>query len=257
MIGRFLFKAAVALPAFLPCCDGSAQWTPTESSSPMEVLEEAQGDRLAGRFEDSLRKFEWLFKQGHIVDPAFDSVRVSFAIGGWADLAKDFAPARAKLHKLQNTARKSVLSSSPESVEAKFRDYDAINLALDEREDSVSAFKVLYSKSPDIAARALPAAKDALFDSREYRLLSEFIDPRQAFVVETKRFREMSAKARTNSDMQEFVEEQYRENVFDLIKMLVGLERREEAQEIANEAKETLPGTDFGASLSRSTTEKD
>lgn len=160
MIGRFPCGAVVALVTFLPLCGCKAQWTPSNSSSPMEVLDEAQEDRLAGRYEESLRKFEWLFKQGHVVDPTFDSVRVSFAIGGWADLAKDFEPARVKLHKLQSVARESVLSASPGSVVDEFRDYDAINQALGAREDSVSAFKLLFSKKPRCCRACVPRGEE-------------------------------------------------------------------------------------------------
>lgn len=222
-----------------------------ETADPMQLFEEAQEDRINGRLADSLRKLEWLFRKGHEVDPAFDSVRVSFVIGAWADLANDFPPARARLVQLQNAVRQSVLSATKESVERHFREFDVIAHALDTRQESVAIFKQLCANNRPLAVQAISSAKDAMFEQKEYKLLSEFIDPASEYGAEVNRYKRTSGSRFANDEARRVFRARYEERTLSLIDMLIALEKRDEAIRIARDAMEISPGVKFKSDVAK------
>lgn len=245
MLVYLMTRVVVTASAISSLCMLAAQPTVIDTVDPMLLFEEAQEDHAGGRMEESLRKLEWLFRKGHEAEPGFDSVRVSFVIGAWADLSNDFPPARKRLMCLRNSVRKSLLSSTDESVEQHFREFDAIARALNASEDSVAVFRQLHSNRRTLAVKAIRVAKDALFEHKEYRLLSEYIDPAAEFKAETRRYKAVSTSKHVIEDARRVLQGQYQERTLGLVDMLVTLGLRDEAVEIARIAMEVAPGVKF------------
>jgi hypothetical protein len=81
-----------------------AQWKPVANPVPDKILNEAQEDAAAGRYEDALAKHVWFHENALTYAPAMYGVRLSFALSYWAALGAMYPPA---LQKLRHQRRKS------------------------------------------------------------------------------------------------------------------------------------------------------
>ena len=114
-----LFVATVVVPQ---------DWTAPENPDPSQILNEAQRDAASGRYKVALAKHVWFHQNALKHDPALYGVWLSFALGYWTDLGKNYKPALKKLRSIRDQAAESVGQDkqSPES----FHDFASINEAL-------------------------------------------------------------------------------------------------------------------------------
>jgi hypothetical protein len=71
--------------------------------NPMEVYQRAMGLLQNGGYAEALRDFVWLQENSVKFAPDYQSLRRTYALAGWIELAKIFAPARQALDELQNS----------------------------------------------------------------------------------------------------------------------------------------------------------
>lgn len=68
-----------------------------------EVLREAIADAGAGRHAQALTKHVWFHRNALLYEPSIHSVRSSYALSAWIELATVYPPARDELDDLRLT----------------------------------------------------------------------------------------------------------------------------------------------------------
>ncbi|XZE21710.1 hypothetical protein SH449x_001615 [Pirellulaceae bacterium SH449] len=214
----------------------SAQWTAPENVDPSTVLTEAKDDRIHRRYEDSLQKYIWLYRESHLLNPAFNPVRLSFAIGGWVDLAKVYTPARSELLKAREFASEVVASNSKNSKVDSFRNFDAICRELGEQYKSVELFKKVSAKDVELGRELFPYIRVGLFENKDYEFLYNFIDPLEEFTVLSNRLTQNLDRPTTSTEVRAILEQRYCEDVSGLVRMLLHRNEASEAGRLVTEA---------------------
>jgi len=229
------------------CIQASGQeWKPMDGKTPEEVLEDAYEDYSAKRFAEALRKFEWLFLFGHKADPVFDSVRISFVVGGWNDLAEKYPPAKAKLKLLRDARFELVLKSNEkETIVEGFRDVAAIDFATGGQANTARAFTTLHDSSQTNAKLVIGLAKDALFAEGTYSLLNLYIDPYSEIQVAKKQMVEFSQHRDRPESAKQIFQRKFCETALRNIKMMKALGMNSKAIQAARESVETCKDDAF------------
>src|SRR4051812_34817029 len=87
-----------------------AEWSPPVKPDPSSILQEAEADTRAGRFEDALQKHIWYHENALKFQRAQYGVRLSFALSAWWELASKYPPAMEALRRARDTAEANVRS---------------------------------------------------------------------------------------------------------------------------------------------------
>ncbi len=129
-----------------------------------------------GRHEEALREYIWFHEHALKEDPALSAVRRSYALRGWADLAKVYSPAGLALKAVRD--RKTTALLSNEGDRGTFQDVAAINEYLDCLPQTHQLFKALSQSWPEMAERCAHIALPAVLEAKDYELAERFIgDP--------------------------------------------------------------------------------
>lgn len=156
----------------------ATQWAPPANANPMEILTEARKDRDAGDYATALLKYLWLHQEGAKKDPAFDAVRLSFAVADWADLAKDYSPALVKLKEVREVTCGQIKASADKIV-ALFREYVAINRVLNEQELTVELFRELEEGNEALGKELFRFGRDAFFAEESFDIFKIILIQKQ------------------------------------------------------------------------------
>jgi hypothetical protein len=244
-------RTTFALLAFLLNLPLLAAWTPPENPNPQQILNEAQADARAGRYEDALAKHVWFHENALRLDPGFVGVRLSFALSYWTELGAAYPPALAKLKSIRDDTAGRIRES--DQVPEAFHDFASINKYLNESAKTKDLFLWLNSSKPEMAKSVFDFAEPALIDAKEYRLCGRYIEP-ESF----ERIRELYRKKKQlvqdpahGERMQNFAEKSFANRTTTLVALLVVNDRQADANQIAAEALKERSDPAFKAELEK------
>jgi hypothetical protein len=247
-----VMKKTFALLALLTNLSLLAAWTPPENPNPQQILDEAQADAKAGRYEDALAKHVWFHENALKLQPALYGVRLSFALGYWAELGAAYPPALEKLKSTRDQAADRVRES--DQPHEAFNDFASINETLKESGKTKDLFIWLESHKPQTARELFDLAKPALIRAKEYRLCGRYLDPDKSFEKIRNQYREdkrMALYILADMHLQEFGEKSFANETATLVALLVVNDRKSDANRIAAEALKERNDPPFKAELQK------
>jgi hypothetical protein len=228
----------------------ASNWTPPDNPDPQSILQEAQSDARAMRYELALAKHVWFHENALKFDQARSGLRLSCALSYWKSLGRDYPPALDKLRKIRDTLADQVKEGM--DIGSGFHDLAAINKTLDEESKTTGAFKILVEKNPGAAERAFPFVKPALIKDKEYSLYVKYVDCHKDY-LRMKQMYEMSSEMakdpKFGTQLLDHANISFRNNAATLVAILSVNDRKMEASEIAVLAKGVLGDSKFHEEL--------
>jgi hypothetical protein len=228
-----------------------AEWQPPENPDSSTILNEAQADARAGRFEVALAKHVWYHENALKYDQGQGGVRRSFALGYWHELAEKFPPAGKKLEDFREEARKRVLAEK-KKVFHDFADFAAISRELEKEGEIVELFVALDKKDPKLASQAYNSAEEALIDAKKFKLCGKYIKGDEAIEREIEMFehhREIAKDPRFGARMARYGEESFHKDAATIVAILAKCGREEESKRAAAKAHEAWNDEQFHKAL--------
>jgi hypothetical protein len=212
---------------------------------PHKILDQARADAEAGKYADALAEHVWFFQNALKYDQGLYGVRLSFALSDWVELGKAYPPALDKLIAFRDGAEANVRKKA--TVRGNFHDFVSINKELKEESKTVSLFVWLDSNQPDSAREVFDLAEPALVTSREFRLCNKYIDSDAAYeraLADYRRTVKIARDPKFGKEMNDFANDEFKNETTMLIALLVVNGRKPEAEQIVDKiSKEpNLPG---------------
>lgn len=231
-----LFYLPLLLACLLACERG---WIPPENPDPKQILDEAQNDFKAQRFEDALAKYIWFHNHALEYEPAkMYGVRLSFALTYWKQLGDVYEPALKAFVKIRD--EKTELIEKRMGNRDLFHDVMALNRTLGEDDKTVDLFRKLDQDQKELASQCWKIAKRVVIKAKAYDLVRIYIGN---LGQEFDKIVEVYDSNKTMYDNENFGEEfkAYNENNFveetlSLIKLAVALDDIENARDIQTDA---------------------
>jgi hypothetical protein len=231
-----LMKTFPILIVLCWACFGCAGTATADVRDPRAALNDAQSFALQGRYEEALQKHLWFHENALKYAPAMTGVRLSFALMYWIQLGEKYPKARQALVSIRD--RDTQECTGGKGSFALFMDVAGINRALKEEPKTVELFKTLHAKNPELAQKCYHVAEPYLVAQHEYRICSAYIaDPLQRFErIEARRKMNLEYATKGNPRMEEFAETWFADETCRLIEILVGVDRKQEAETVRKQA---------------------
>ena len=151
----------------------SDNWTPPRNPDPIKILHEATRDSQVGDEEIALQKFLWFHQHALRHEPSLSALRLSFALGYWADLSDRYPPARDAMERVFQDTEEAFHHSR--TVE-RFQELVALNHYLGNDRRTVDLIRTLFTGDRELAEACYPSAEEALISAKEYRLCDPFLN---------------------------------------------------------------------------------
>lgn len=208
-------------------------WTPPASPDPFTILQEAMGDTQNGRYEIALEKHRWYHDHALELAPAQYGVRLSFALGFWHHLAKEYPPAMAELKALRDNAAEKTVAGT--DVHESFHEALAFNRVLNEPAHTRNLFLELHNADSDHASIAYPLAQPVLIAHGDYAICNQYIDANEAInrLIEAFQLHRDPASGPSSDELREYAENSFRNESATVVAILVKSDRQDDAQKIA------------------------
>jgi hypothetical protein len=208
-------------------------WVAPARPDPSAILREAEADAKAGRYADALAKHLWFHGNALRYEPGLYGVRLSFALGSWMELGKQYRPASQALKQVRDQAGARVREGKGQHDA--FHDFSAISEVLGEERATAALFTWLDQNNPALARRAYRTAQSALIQAKQYRLCGKYIDSQESLGRLLRLYREhqsMAKDPRFGRDLQDFAEASLSHGAGTLVALLVLNERGAEADQV-------------------------
>lgn len=233
--------------------DYAAEYTPPANPDPQKILQEAQADTKAGRYEAALAKHVWFQENALKYNPALVGVRSSFALSYFGDLAGKYPPAMKKLKSMRNEAEETIRQKDVElkTGALAFSQFAVINRTLKENDKTVEEFIWLDSHNPALAKSAFPFADSDLIKAKEYKVYGRYIDPDRSYAQMLQTFK-VTSRLRQSSPIpqaREFPQKRFANHAATLVALLAVNDRKADADRIATEAAKEWNDPAFSAEL--------
>ncbi|QDT53495.1 hypothetical protein Pan44_15170 [Caulifigura coniformis] len=236
-----IWLAAILWALFTIQRCGAADWTPPDDPEPQKILDEAQIDAQAGRFETALAKHIWYHRNALKYDSAQGGVRLSFALSSWKQLADQFPPALDDLKAERDATKERVLEGK--NFPHCFGDLAGINRVLGEEKQTAETFVVLDRDRPAQAILAYLWAEDALLQEKQYDLCGKYCDPDQAYRQALRNYKDSKRHVlRTPESLRllQSSEARFTRRAATIVALMVITKRHKEAELIADKAKDAI-----------------
>ena len=148
---------------------------------PGQVLEQARQATFEGRHEEALRHLIWFHEHALDYDRAHYGVRLSFALGYWADLAKVYAHAKRALQSAKSHAASELLEGR--GNRDLFHDVASINRELRRPVDTYKLFRALRKQQPALAQESAHLAIDSIVEAGDFKLASQYLPHPEAYLL--------------------------------------------------------------------------
>jgi hypothetical protein len=203
---------------------------------PQAVLNEARSLAMHWKFEDALQKHIWFHENALKHHPSLTGVRLSFALGYWIELGEKYPKAREALVSVRDKDAKELMEGRG-SFDL-FHDVSAINDYLKEELTTITLFKFLHAKFPNLADQCYPVAEEHLAAMHEYELCSSYIHDSLKEFDEIREMRELNLKFAKHGppQLRDFAVKSFVERTCRLIEILVRADRKDEAEKIRERA---------------------
>lgn len=226
------------------------RWTPPKNPNPQAILSEAQNDARNKRYEDALAKHIWFHENALKIDPALYGVRLSFALGYWADLGESYPPALEKLKSIRDKDESRIRGEG--RGRSVFDDFVAINRHIEEQDRTKELFVCLDANDEKFAEKVYELAQPALVKSKEYKLCGKYLHAERSYERLFEVFhnqQEVAKTSRHGSELAKFGRKSFSNGVATLVALLVQNDRRDEANRIAEKAIKEFDAPEFADQL--------
>jgi hypothetical protein len=216
----------------MKCSEGTVK----ETNDPGVVLSEAVSLMQQGRYAESLQKHLWFHDHALEHNSALAGVRLSFALADWIELAKRYPEAMVALLAVRDRKAKA-LADGQGSFEL-FHDVAAINGFLQEEQGIIALFKLLHQTDPKLAKKCYRVAETVLVAHQEYEVCSAYIPDPTARFEEIRELRQVKLELADKNptldrpEFREYAEVSFAQEIQRLIAILVGTNRRQEAERV-------------------------
>ncbi|MBX3449446.1 MAG: hypothetical protein KF777_07805 [Planctomycetaceae bacterium] len=229
---------------------GADVWSPPENPDPQAILQEASDDARAKRYETALAKHVWFHEHALKIDPAYDGVRLSFALMYWIELGTKYPPALTKLEEFRDAAQRNVVAGK--DVRESFHDLASINNHLGEQSKTKELFEALDKKDPKTAKELFGLAQPSLIEGKAYSLVGKYVSPKNDFARMREGYRQgkkLADDARFGERHRDIVNKKYKNDMTTLVAILAVNDRKKEAEEVAASARAEWDVDSFHAAL--------
>jgi hypothetical protein len=227
-------------------------WVPPKNPQPQAILQAAKADKNAKRFEDALAKQVWIHEHSLDVDPAMTGVRLSFALSNWLELGEAYPPALAKMKLIRDTTEARIRDL--ETVRVRFEDFHdfvALNRTLRNEEKTARLFEWIELEREEDAKSLFQIATPALIKAKMYATCAKYMDPKESLTKANERFEQsMSMVKRFGKMFEEHTQNDYVNSIATLVAIMAINERKTEAAEIAEKAKQFIQDPSLSERLS-------
>ncbi len=246
----FLYVGLIAMTV------SADEWLPPEKPDVQAILNEAQDDARAGKYDLALAKHLWFHENALKHQPSMSGVRLSFALGYWHELGEHYPPALEKLKQVREETKKRVTADNAKYASFEvFHDLAALNNELDEEADTVEMFKFVEQHNPKAARRIFGVSEPALIKAKEYALCGKYLEPEQSTILILKLFnldsnRKVDPRFAEHAVMiNESRNRQFIEDAATLVALLVINDRKDEAEKAVAKLKTVESDADFHEKL--------
>lgn len=247
---KVLLLVAVML---VPGVAWAEAWTPPADPDPQKILQEADADAQAKRYEDALAKHVWFHEHALEYQPSLTGVRLSFALSSWLKLGEEYPPALVKLREIRDAAKERVTPTKGRKIAFDdFHDFESINKSLGDEKQTVEAFQAIDAADADEAPRLFPLAEPALIRAKDYKLCGKYIDADESLERILDSYN-MADKLASNPKIGErylkYANKKFLNDSATLVALLVVNDRKAEAEEVMHELKKAKGDSKLHAKL--------
>jgi hypothetical protein len=235
-------------------------YTPPPNPQMQQILNEAQADATAGRYQEALAKFIWFRNNALRYEPAMVGVRNSFALSYWAELGEKYPPAMKKLKSIRDEAIKTVqgMDTDTASAAAAYFTVASINNGLKEEVKNVELFKWLDVHKPAVARQVYPIAERDLIAAEEYALCGHYLDADRSYQQILGSYRRTKDALKSNGGPQllDFAEKMFSNQSATLVAVLAINNHNDQAEQVASQASNEISSPEFASLLAEAKTGK-
>ena len=143
-----------------------------EDNEADKALKDARAFTKAGDFAKALERHEWFHNNALRINQALYGVRLSFALSDWKRLADKYPPALASLEATRDSGAKGLEAGT--ASPSMFHDVQSINEILGAVQQTITLFKTLDTKNPDLAKKCFRFAQETLLAQGETDLFTRY-----------------------------------------------------------------------------------
>jgi hypothetical protein len=227
-------------------------WTAPANPDVQKIYQEATENRRARKYARALAQRIWFHENASRLEPGMEGVRLSFALGDWADLAAVYPPAMDALIAARDKAERNALNRSDAGIaSAGFSEAASINYQLFSSSRTVELFKQLDRDSPQAARAGYRYAQEALIEAKEYALCGKYIEPEKMFARIEQSHEETIAyaKANPNPNSTYDISFVFRYSAAQMVGLLALNNRQREAEQYAMRARTIVTSQPFSEQL--------
>lgn len=150
------------------------------AASAQARLDAAVAARQAGSYAEALDHHLWFHERVPAEDDALSGVRLSFALGYWAELARDYPPAMDALRAAGDRPRERLLAGAGDWDA--FCDVAAVDRVLGEPQATHELFRRLDARQPALAHECGHVALPTLVEQGDHELARRYLGDPAAYV---------------------------------------------------------------------------
>ncbi|WP_413662474.1 hypothetical protein ACG1BZ_14750 [Microbulbifer sp. CNSA002] len=139
---------------------------------PGEVLSKARKAYQDEDYPAALENYQWFYHNALDVDEAYYGVRLSYCLGEWADLGREFPEAADALLQLKKVTLSDF--SSTKSREA-FHEYSRICEYLECKEEVYDQFLAVYGSDRELAEKLFPYVYEYCASNEKWDICREYL----------------------------------------------------------------------------------
>jgi tRNA A-37 threonylcarbamoyl transferase component Bud32 len=213
---------------------------PGEKPDLAQILQEARGLAQEGRYEEALQRQIWYHNHALEIDSAQTGVRLSFALSSWMELARRYPKAKDALVEIRDQGTRDFEQGGGDFDV--FMEVAAINRELKQQDATYALFKSTDARDPRLASQCYFAAEDLLLERGDYSLCARFIPSFQQRFEHNREARERMLSILDRSPeanripLRKQADQSFIKSSRILVEILVGIERKAEAESIRDQA---------------------
>ena len=196
----------------------------------------------SGKYKEALDKHLWFHEASKEI-LGMGGVRLSYALGLWMKLAKQYPPAMEALIELRNSKRDELLKENGNFDY--FHDFFAINRELEDNDNTTSVFIQIHNKYPKQSTQYYSVIENLLVAKREYEICGKCIGDAHSRYLEIEhlhqaadRYNQKHPNSKHYSLNCELAEERYVQSVRRLLEILMELNKSDIATDIQKKSLE-------------------
>lgn len=246
-------RLLLAVVMLVPGVSWAEAWTPPPNPDPQKILQEADADAQAKRYEDALAKHVWFNEHALEYQPSLTGVRLSFALSSWLKLGESYPPALVKLREVRDAAKDRITPQEGRRIAFEdFQEFVSINKYLSDEKQTVEAFRAIDAADPDDASRLFALAEPALIRAKDYELCGKYIDADESLeqILDSyQRADKLASNPKIGERYKKYADKEFLSEATTLVALLVVNDRTAEAEEVMHELKKVDGDSKFHAKL--------